>query len=178
MTEVWKEVPGWPDYAVSDMGQVKRIRKPRSGRGRVGMILKARIPGGAKYPRLNLTCDGVVTDWAVHRLVMHAFVGPCPDGKEVNHIDGNKLNQALANLEYVTRSENLRHAFVTGLKTAAGEKNSRAKLTEQAVASIKAEYTGAYGQCAALALKYGVSHATVQDIVHGRHWAGVTAVAA
>jgi hypothetical protein len=175
MIEEWREIPGWPDYAVSNFGKVKRIVKPKRGRGRVGNILKARIPGGGSYPAVNLSEGGLSTQWYVHRLVAHAFLGPCPEGKEVNHIDGDKLNPRLDNLEYVTRSGNMLHAFQNGLKSNRGEKNSRATLTEDDVLSIIGEYTGAYGQCAALARRFNVSHAAVQDIVHGRLWSHLRA---
>jgi hypothetical protein len=73
----------------------------------------------------------------------------------------------------MTRSQNILHAYATGLKSAAGEKNSRAILCEDDVRVIRAEYTGAYGQCAKLARRFNVSHAAMQDIVHGRNWTHV-----
>lgn len=170
MIEEWREVPGWPDYAVSNFGQVKRIVRPKRGRGRVGALLKARVPGGGSYPAINLSLDGISTQWYVHRLVARAFIGPCPIGQEVNHIDGNKTNPRLDNIEYVTRSENQLHAFQRGLNSRKGERNQKAVVTASDVLAIRAEYTGAYGQCAALARRYGVSHAAMQDIVHGRNW--------
>lgn len=171
--EEWRPIADWPDYAVSDFGRVKRIKKPYSGRGRVGAILKPRYSTGVQYPAVNLTRDRRPQHWFVHRLVAHVFLGPCPDGYEVNHRDGDKGNPRLSNLEYVTRSNNLRHAFENGMMSAQGEKNTRAILSDGDIRSIRAEYTGAYGQCAALARRYGVSHATMQDIVHRRHWTHV-----
>src|SRR5580704_4483135 len=50
-----------------------------------------------------------------HQLVMELFVGPCPENKEINHIDGNKSNNKLSNLEYITRSQNMNHAYKLGL---------------------------------------------------------------
>lgn len=170
MNEEWREIPEWPDYAVSNQGHVMRTTAPKRGRARAGDILKPRIPGGGQYPAVALTCDGVKTNWYVHRLVLHVFAGPCPDGMEVNHIDGNKLNARLENLEYVTRSENQLHAFRAGLNSREGARNQKAILTESDVLTIRAEYTGAYGQCAKLARRYGVSHAAIQDIIHGRNW--------
>ncbi|WP_442965127.1 HNH endonuclease [Pseudomonas sp. ESBL1] len=102
--------------------------------------------------------------------------GPCPEGQEVNHIDGNKQNPRLDNLEYVTRSENMRHAFRTGLLSRDGARNSKAALTEDDVRAIRSEYTGEYGQCASFARRYGVSHSAIQDIVHGRNWTHLLAV--
>lgn len=53
----------------------------------------------------------------IHSLVAAAFLGPRPDGCDVNHIDGDKTNNAASNLEYVTRKENMQHAMATGLWT-------------------------------------------------------------
>lgn len=175
MIEKWKEVPGWPDYAVSSFGRVMRIAKPKRGRAKVGDILSPRIPGGGQYPAVNLTEDGVSTHWYLHRLVAYVFLGPCPEGEEVNHIDGDKTNPRLENVEYVTRSENMLHAFERGLNSNRGEKNPRTRLSEDDVRTIRAEFTGAYGECAALARRFGVSHAAVQDIIHGRRWSHLQA---
>jgi predicted DNA-binding protein YlxM (UPF0122 family) len=59
----------------------------------------------------------------IHRLVYETFVGKIDDGKEINHKDGNKQNNSLSNLEIVSRSENIKHAFKIGLKTHVGEHN-------------------------------------------------------
>lgn len=62
--------------------------------------------------RLNWTKNGQIR---AHRLIAHCWIGPCPENMEVNHIDGNKANNHAENLEYVTSSENKRHAVATGL---------------------------------------------------------------
>ena len=74
----------------------------------------------------------------IHRLVALTFLGPVPDGLEVNHKDGNKLNNCPENLEYVTRSQNVKHCFSTGLRTHNGERHPSHKLTNDQVIELRA----------------------------------------
>lgn len=105
--ERWKPVAGWPAYEVSDQGRVRRA----DGRPR-------RTPIGSNgYATVQLWAAGRPRNFLVHTLVAQAFLGPAPAGHEVNHIDGDKTNPAAANLEYVTRSQNMLHAVATGLFT-------------------------------------------------------------
>lgn len=99
-------------YEVSDLG---RIRRAMPGRKTwVGRELKAHlIPNG--YMQILPTINGKNRNMYVHRLVAEAFIGPCPDGHEVNHIDTNKTNNRADNLEYVTRKGNVQHAIAHGL---------------------------------------------------------------
>lgn len=125
-TEVWRPVPGFEDhYEVSACGQVKRIAPASTpdGRGhggtRLGRVLKpAQTSSG--YLTVSLFVRGKSTPTLVHRLVTAAFLGPRPDGHEVNHRDGDKRNNVVANLEYVTRAQNVRHAFAMGLNQGRG----------------------------------------------------------
>lgn len=73
---------------------------------------------------------------SVHRLVAKTFIGDIPPGMEVNHIDGDKTNNDLSNLEIVTKSENLKHAFQIGVKTNLGSRNAMSKLTEPDIEKI------------------------------------------
>ena len=90
---------------------------------------------------------------------------------EVNHIDGNKANNNLNNLEYCTHSENIKHAFEIGLeKGKKGEESSSAKLTNRDVIEIR-EYAKLHGKLKnrkKLAEKYKVSESTLKDIVSRR----------
>ena len=108
-----------------------------------------------------------------HREVAIAFISN-PDNKEqVNHIDGNKLNNVVTNLEWVTAKENIRHAFDTGLATArCGENIGNAVLTEDLILKIRSEYIPrdrTYG-LRALARKYGFSHNTMSNALNGITW--------
>ena len=112
----------------------------------------------------------------VHRLVAQAFI-PNPNGlAEVNHKDGNKSNNSVENLEWVTSSENKKHAYNIGLnappKPKKGSSNFWAKLTEQDVAYIRSHYKlrdKNFG-LSALARKFGVSEPAIHAIVNNKKW--------
>jgi hypothetical protein len=107
-----------------------------------------------------------------HRIVAEAFL-PNPDNlPEVNHEDGNKHNNNASNLEWCTRSENMKHAYQTGLKSSAGAKNSRCKLSEENVAFIREHYIARDKEFGAKALGrlFGVAHQTIAAVAHGQNW--------
>ena len=103
----------------------------------------------------------------VHRLVAAAFLGPA-NGREVNHIDGDKANNAVSNLEYVTRSENMRHAVRLRL-TASGERCGSAKVNWCIVAEMRARAASGAGR-SQLAREYGISRSNVRYILQGATW--------
>ncbi len=109
MEEIWKPVVGEVDYAVSNLGRVKRVTK--STNTRPGKILKPGHAGVGKYPYVVLRKK----NHYVHVLVLEAFVSPRPEGCNANHKDGVKQNNKLGNLEWVTYKENSQHAVRTGL---------------------------------------------------------------
>lgn len=102
-------------------------------------LMKTRNRAGTDYQIINLSkLDGSKRTFRVHRLVMMAF-NPIEnmDELEVNHIDGNKKNNKLENLEWCTASENQIHAFKTGLnKSRRGEESNFSKLTNDDVKKI------------------------------------------
>lgn len=106
MLEIWKPIDGFDNYEVSNHGNVRRIGKQN---------LKSAVTRG--YARLALRKEGKSHNKYVHRLVASAFLTNKDINKnQVNHIDGNKLNNTVCNLEWVTCSENHFHAYATGLK--------------------------------------------------------------
>lgn len=122
--EIWKPIIGLEGYyEVSSLGRVMRIKS--GGRARAGTILKPWVNSGY----LSVTLRG--REYRVHRLVAIAFT-PNPENKPcVNHIDGNKLNNAVDNLEWCTYSENLIHAYRTGLHSGIQfSEESRRKISE------------------------------------------------
>lgn len=171
--ETWRVIDGYPDYAVSDLGRVKRLTSRTCAKA--GAILKAprrsrhtRASGG--YAVVSLCRDGVVKSHMVHRLVAVAFL-PREVGKpEVNHLNGNAGDNRAVNLEWTTSSANQLHAYRLGLQDASGEKNGQAKLSEEQVLEIRRRANGTRGEFTALSKEYGVSPATISDVVNGRTW--------
>lgn len=111
MAEKWlPTVDGDGYYEVSDQGRVRSVDRTvyfRDGRHRFarGKILAPRVNNGG-HLFVSTGHDGAKTKSYIHRLVMAAFVGPCPDGLEVRHLDGNPTNNHLDNLRYGTRRQN------------------------------------------------------------------------
>lgn len=115
--------------------------------------------------------DGKYITWNIHKFISTAWLGECPEGFEVNHEDGVKTNCRPDNLKYVTRSENVKHAYDTGLaEPLLGSKNAQHKLTEKEVIEIRthAKNAGKYYGRKSLAKKYGVSEGHIKDIITRR----------
>ena len=122
--EIWKEVKGFNNYAISTLGRVRRLTKGPGAQA--GRILKLSGNSGG-YPTVTLYGGEKRTTRLVHHLIATAFLWPRP-GLEVNHKNGTKTDNRLCNLELVTRSENHRHAYRTGLRIPCGVS---AKVGEQ-----------------------------------------------
>lgn len=139
MTEIWKDIKGYEGlYQVSNLGRVKSLDiVDRLGRKHKSNI-KYQNDNGNGYLIVNLKHNGKQKNHLVHRLVAEAFIENPENKKEVNHIDGDKLNNRVDNLEWVSRSENLKHAFKLGLnKNLKGINHPKFKLTIEQVKFIK-----------------------------------------
>jgi hypothetical protein len=155
-------IKGFENYAVDDQGNIFSLPK----KTRKGIRILKSIVGKNGYPMLDLCKDGQIKRFLVHRLIAQTLL-PNPNNKEqVNHINGNKLDNRLENLEWNTRSENQKHAIKIGLRSAKGEKNSQCKITEQEVLYIRnSEEKGSI-----LAKKLNISQTTISQIRNGKTW--------
>jgi len=168
-----REIPGLEGYGASSDGRIwsrwKWGRRELTGSWRE---VKQRRKPMSEYRVVSLgPCQGQ-KKFQVHRLVVMAFLGPIPDGMHVNHIDCNKANNSIENLEVVTPKENERHAWENGLKHR-GIKHHNAKYTEEQVSAIKREYVRGIVTQKQLAEKHGVRLPTVCQILAGRQWTHV-----
>ena len=134
--EVYKQIVGFEGwYEVSNFGQIRRSRPGKATY--VGKILKPRISKRGRF-HVCLRKNGLVANKDVHSVVASTFLGKRPKGKEINHIDGNCRNNNVDNLEYVSRKENMQHAYRLGLvKLGIGEDQHLAKLTTEQVIVIR-----------------------------------------
>jgi hypothetical protein len=134
-TEIWKPIPGFPGYDISNYGNVVSYRNNYGRIDRDGHLIKPSIK--RKYKVVQLSKDGRKWHIAIHRLVLLAFYGPCPKGLECCHNDGNPLNNHISNLRWDTISSNRIDRIKHGYKPLVGEKNGSSKLTEKEVIEIR-----------------------------------------
>lgn len=176
MKEEWTAVPGWEGlYEVSDRGRVRSLDRVVPGRhGPTRYKGRILTPAGKKYPIVTLaeTGAGRRVCRTIHSLVMEGFVGPCPEGLEVCHNDGDGWNNRLDNLRYDTRSENAKDTYRHGRRKLRGEKSPAAKLTEAAVKDIRNRIN--QESASSLGREYGVSPNAVLKAARGETWSHVS----
>ena len=161
--EIWKDVVGFEGlYMVSSLGNVKSLNYNHTKKER---ILSA---NGKRYLMVVLSKEGKTYPFLVHRVVATAFIENPENKKTVNHIDGNKLNNTVQNLEWATTSENHKAAFKLGLMSQTGEKCSTHKLKEWQVLEIR-ELIGKKTQ-EEIAAMYGVKRGTISCIKLRKLW--------
>jgi hypothetical protein len=112
--EIWKQTDIREDYEVSNLGRVRRMKRTKRYKGQYTYI-KGMCNG--KYMQVFIRPDivGKSKVFTIHKLVALAFIPNTQNKPEVNHKDGNKLNNALSNLEWATHKENCQHRELTGL---------------------------------------------------------------
>jgi hypothetical protein len=166
--EVWKDIPGYDGmYQVSTNGTIYSTRYKRYRK-----LMKDRYG----YSVVGLNKNGSQHFFLVHRLVAESFL-PNPEKKpEVNHIDGNKQNNQIENLEWATRDENMEHAYAVGLakKGNVPQKPKKARynrrFTVEQAEAIRGEYVKGICGYKLLARKYGVSSSIIKNIVLNRSY--------
>lgn len=171
--ETWRPVPGFEGcYEVSDHGRVRSLDRTlvlsngqvRSYKGR---IRAPRIDCHG-YHKLGMYVGLVRYQKAVHRLVLEAFVGPCPEGWECRHLNGNPGDNRLENLQWGTIKENQADRLLHGTEIR-GEKHYGATLTTEDVLAIRALYAQGESQ-SSIGRKFKVDKRNIHAIVHRKTW--------
>jgi hypothetical protein len=162
--EVWR-VTANDHYEVSSLGGFRRVVADRIGRKRKALSTRPRPDG---YVRVTMTRDGVEVPYYLHRLVCEAFNGAPPAGFEVDHIDGNRSNNAASNLRWAPKGDNLSWRTVAN-----GERQHLAKLNVGAVHIIREKIAAGVSD-AALGREFGVSDVSISNIRKGKTWKHIT----
>jgi len=178
----YRDVQGYPGYRVGNDGSVwtcwHQVSPNKSGRctggrwetGTVWNRLKFR-PSRTGYPRVALYRDGKQSVFAVHHLVLTAFVGPRPDGLLALHRDDKKQNNNVENLYWGTVADNMadRGRNTGNYHYKRGMAHYKARITEEIVVQIRQLAESGMGR-PAIAAKYGITYAMVCQIVTGQTW--------
>jgi hypothetical protein len=174
--ENWLPINGYLGaYEVSDLGRVRTVERfipNRYGFRRLSPIIRKQRKDKGGYLIVDLRFDMGIECKKVHRLVAEAFIPNPKNLKEVNHIDHNKENNCVNNLQWVTRSQNVAHT-VENKKHSYGEKQWQSILKEyQILEIIELRKLGkTHKQIAEI---YNVSRGTITSIFVGRNWKHLT----
>lgn len=162
----------YKEYFVENYGYLK-VYSDGSIIGKGGGYLKQNINrDGYYYIKICIkTLNNIkkFKEFRVHRLVAICFIDNPYDKCCVNHIDGNKLNNNVNNLEWVTPKENVHHAINMNLFNPVGENNKNAKLTYDQVENIRKEYSNG-SVINHIAKRYNVTWNTIHNIISNKNW--------
>lgn len=169
--EEWRPVANFPGYEVSDQGRVKSLRRYAEGR-----VMKLVSPcGPRKYLKVTLHRDGKqYSNREVHKIVAESFIGPCPTGQQVRHVDGNSVNNFARNIKYGTPKENSEDKRLHGTHRE-GELINTAVLSTSTVLEIRQLLSAGELNLVQIARRYGVQPACISKIKHRRTWKHVQA---
>jgi len=165
-----RAISGFFGYFIDDSGTVWSIR----GKGKPGALRD--VPGRLRtqenqhgHPFIYLRVKMKRYKFYIHRLVLQAFVGPCPEGMECRHLDGNPRNNKLTNLKWGTRQENESDKVAHGTGNQ-GERNGMSKITWEVAEEIRKRYASGKETQKAIGMDYGISDGTVCNIVNYKAW--------
>lgn len=176
MKELWKDIEGYKGfYQISNLGKVRSMNRIIVRSDGLKMNFKGKSLSEATdsigYSFVVLSSNLTSKSFMVHRLVASSFVDNPDSLPEVNHKNGIKTDNRVENLEWTTHSQNVKHAYETGLLISKkGIDHHLSKLNDNQVIKIRALYkSGEYSQ-RELAKRFGVTQTLISQIVIGKIW--------
>ena len=161
MKEIWKQIKGYEElYSMSNHGKIRRDRQ--SSGTQKGLILKS-IENTYGYLSVSLYKNKIQKVHRIHILVANNFIGKRPKNLQINHKDCNKENNYFLNLEYITQTDNIIHAYKNGLIKGS-------KLTEKDVRKIRELYAKKKYNVMKLAKAFNTSETSIYNIIRKRTW--------
>lgn len=175
MNEIWRPLVDLEKYyEVSTFGNVRsldRYVKQKNGRRTFYPAkIKKQHEDKDGYLYTNITGDNIKTKVAVHRLVACTFIPNLKKLPQINHINGDKKDNRVENLEWCTPRENALHAYKTGLASNKGENNANSKLNWEKVNIIREMYATGNFLYKELGEQFGISGEQVSNIVREKSW--------
>lgn len=165
-TTEYRDVEGFGHYKIGSDGTVWTCSQRKGWREFKQMVNEN------GYMTVRLCKSSKYKTFKVHRLVMAAFIGQCPDGEEVRHKDGYRTNNRLGNLQYGTRAENMKDAAEHGT-LCCGENHVRSKLTADEVSGIRKALINGEVTITSVANRYGMNKSTVWAIKWRKSWRSI-----
>ena len=152
-----KKIKGFENYVIYHNTDVMNTNTGR-------VLVQSKNPKG--YKMLVLSKDGITKTKLIHRLMYEAFIGDIPEGMQINHIDGDKTNNNINNLEAITQHENILHAVRTGIiKSGSDSILSKAVLKIDCITGLLLKK---YGSAREASKDTGVANSAISSVCNGK----------
>lgn len=154
MSEIFLPIPGYSRYLINNSGTIKRVAHDIEQVNRWGQLITRHKKERVVKPRVSnkgylriALCEKGRIDYSVHRLVLSTFRPNIENLPQINHVDGNKLNNHVDNLEWCDQSHNIQHSYDTGLnKAAKGFDDTQNKPIKLFVKNFPVQIFGSIGE--------------------------------